>query len=69
LTCAANRVFDPLTQLCNKPTDSIEYLYTPYCNTCEVAVVKAYFSDDLKSILVKFEINIAIKFDSLIDPL
>ncbi|CAD8117465.1 unnamed protein product [Paramecium primaurelia] len=54
LSCFANRLLDQEMN-CIPPQNSIWYDSTPWCSTCEVAVIKAYFSDDLSQIIIHFD--------------
>ncbi|CAD8130701.1 unnamed protein product [Paramecium sonneborni] len=40
---------------CDQPPNSICHTYTPQSSTCEVVVVQARFSDDLLSVIIKFD--------------
>ncbi|CAD8195626.1 unnamed protein product [Paramecium octaurelia] len=57
LTCKANRVLSA-EMSCDQPPDSVSHLDTPWCSTCKVAVLNVIFSDDLLSILVKFDFTL-----------
>ncbi|CAK63126.1 unnamed protein product (macronuclear) [Paramecium tetraurelia] len=54
LICKANRILSP-EMTCDQPLDSVSYPDTPWCSTCQVAVLNIRFSDDLLSIQVKFD--------------
>ncbi|CAD8190118.1 unnamed protein product [Paramecium octaurelia] len=54
LSCSANRILNEDMD-CLPPPNSISYNNTPWCSTCEVAVVKAYLSDDLAKIIIHFD--------------
>ncbi|CAD8190570.1 unnamed protein product [Paramecium octaurelia] len=54
LTCKANRILSP-EMSCDQPPGSVSYPDTPWCSTCQVAVLKIRLSDDLLSIQVKFD--------------
>ncbi|CAD8189326.1 unnamed protein product [Paramecium pentaurelia] len=54
LSCNGNRILSP-EMSCDQPPNSVSHPDTPWCSTCEVAVVDVRFSDDLLSILVKFD--------------
>ncbi|KAM3128632.1 hypothetical protein pb186bvf_019261 [Paramecium bursaria] len=64
LTCAGNRVLNQT--VCNPPTAGIGYLSTPWCSTCNVAVVNATFNITLDSIIVTFpfNVNVALNFQA-----
>ncbi|CAK58841.1 unnamed protein product (macronuclear) [Paramecium tetraurelia] len=61
LTCKANRVLSP-EMSCDQPPDSVSHLDTPWCSTCQVAVLDVRFSDDLLYISVKFDFTLNSQF-------
>ncbi|CAK72107.1 unnamed protein product (macronuclear) [Paramecium tetraurelia] len=61
LTCKANRILSP-EMSCDQPLGSVSYPDTPWCSTCQVAVLKIRFSDDLLSIQVKFDFSLNPNF-------
>ncbi|CAD8084393.1 unnamed protein product [Paramecium sonneborni] len=54
LSCIGNRVLTS-EMACEEPPHSVIHTETPWCSTCNVAVIDARFSDDLLSISVKFD--------------
>ncbi|CAK74559.1 unnamed protein product (macronuclear) [Paramecium tetraurelia] len=63
LSCNGNRILSD-EMSCDPPPNSVSSLLTPWCSNCEVAVLKIYLSDDLKSILVLFDFPINPNFFS-----
>ncbi|CAD8114389.1 unnamed protein product [Paramecium sonneborni] len=61
LICNGNRILSS-EMICDPPSDSITHINTPWCSTCTVAVIDIRFSDDLLSILVKFDFPLDHKF-------
>ncbi|CAD8152494.1 unnamed protein product [Paramecium octaurelia] len=53
-TCAGNRIISK-EYTCDPPNNSICNNITPWCSTCDVAVLNIQISDDLKSVIVKFD--------------
>ncbi|CAD8108415.1 unnamed protein product [Paramecium sonneborni] len=54
ITCAGNRILsNELT--CDPPQHSICNDITPWCSTCEIAVLNIRISDDLKYLIVQFD--------------
>ncbi|CAD8203896.1 unnamed protein product [Paramecium pentaurelia] len=54
ISCAGNRILSE-EFTCDPPENSICNDITPWCSTCEVAVLNIQISDDLKSIIVIFD--------------
>ncbi|CAD8069752.1 unnamed protein product [Paramecium sonneborni] len=54
LSCFANRILNEEMD-CIPPPNSIWYDNTPWCSTCQVAVVKIYLSDDISKIIIHFD--------------
>ncbi|CAD8210795.1 unnamed protein product [Paramecium pentaurelia] len=54
LSCNANRILNEEMN-CIPPPNSIWYDNTPWCSTCQVAVVNAYLSDDISKIIIHFD--------------
>ncbi|CAD8134634.1 unnamed protein product [Paramecium pentaurelia] len=54
LSCFANRELNEEMN-CIPPPNSIWYDNTPWCSTCQVAVVNSYLSDDLSMIIIHFD--------------
>ncbi|CAD8192868.1 unnamed protein product [Paramecium pentaurelia] len=67
LQCAANRLLNQDME-CIPPPNSIWYDNTPWCSTCQVAVIKAYLSDDIGKIILHFDFPLNPKgFNSQIE--
>ncbi|CAD8173398.1 unnamed protein product [Paramecium pentaurelia] len=54
LSCFANRLLNQEMD-CIPPPNSVWYNNTPWCSTCQVAVIKAYLSDDISKIIIHFD--------------
>ncbi|CAD8125277.1 unnamed protein product [Paramecium sonneborni] len=54
LSCNANRILNEEKD-CVPPPNSIQYNNTPWCSTCQVAVVQIYLSDDISRIIIHFD--------------
>ncbi|CAK89666.1 unnamed protein product, partial (macronuclear) [Paramecium tetraurelia] len=54
LSCNANRIIND-DMNCVPPPNSIWYYNTPWCSTCQVAVIKVYLSDDIRRIIIHFD--------------
>ncbi|CAD8166957.1 unnamed protein product [Paramecium pentaurelia] len=66
LSCFANRELNEEMN-CIPPPNSIWYDNTPWCSTCQVAVINSYLSDDLSLIIIHFDFPLNSKsFDSQI---
>ncbi|CAK80488.1 unnamed protein product (macronuclear) [Paramecium tetraurelia] len=61
LTCNGNRVLTS-EMTCEQPPNSVSHPDTPWCSTCQVAVIDIRFSDDLLSIQVKFDFTLNPQF-------
>ncbi|CAD8086016.1 unnamed protein product [Paramecium primaurelia] len=67
LSCFANRILNQDME-CIPPPNSIWYDDTPWCSTCQVAVIKVYLSDDISKIIIHFEFPLNPKgFNSQIE--
>ncbi|CAD8108395.1 unnamed protein product [Paramecium sonneborni] len=54
LSCNANRILNEEMD-CIPPPNSVWYDHTPWCSTCQIAVVKTYLSDDISKIIIRFD--------------
>ncbi|CAD8194869.1 unnamed protein product [Paramecium octaurelia] len=53
-SCFGNRLLNDEND-CIPPPNSISYETTPWCSTCQVAIVNAFLSDDLSNIIIHFD--------------
>ncbi|CAD8137831.1 unnamed protein product [Paramecium octaurelia] len=53
-SCFGNRLLNDEND-CIPPPNSISYQTTPWCSTCQIAVLKAFLSDDLNKIIIRFD--------------
>ncbi|CAD8125871.1 unnamed protein product [Paramecium sonneborni] len=67
LSCSANRILNE-KMVCIPPPNSIWHDNTPWCSTCQVAVVKVQLSDDISKIIIHFDFPLNSKgFNSQIE--
>jgi len=68
-TCSGNRYLNKKDQTCLCPNEGYDHLAieTPFCSTCDTAVMEVRFSDNVQNLIVTFIFEVEIYFDFKVD--